>query len=134
MSQYSAPIAVKLPLLRVAHPSGEQCEAEVQKLRNNLTAPALGRNVLDSQDSLGRDISTKGVPAKTATRENNPLLFNFDHYSANDKELTPRSNWQKKVYHLDALLDQEREKCKHLETTSRDKITELEKLTTMLQS
>jgi hypothetical protein len=71
--------------------------------------------VLNQDSDEEGQINRQGVANKGGDRGHNPLLFNFDHYSANDKELTPRSNWQSKVYRLDALLEQEKEKLHKIE-------------------
>ena len=58
---------MKLPLLRVAHPSAEDGRAELDKLKTTLGEKSrrdknLLNESLDPEDSLQRDISTKGVP------------------------------------------------------------------------
>ena len=68
MSQtYTNPFAVKLPLLRVAHPTDEHNQQEINKLKTTLGEKAkrdknLLAESLDQEDSLQRDESTKGVP------------------------------------------------------------------------
>ena len=81
---------VKMPLLRVAHPSEEQCAQELDRLK-----------------SKTETISTKGVRQPPDTLKN-PLLFDFEHNY--DPQLTPRRNWQQKVVHLEAKLEQTSEK------------------------
>ena len=58
---------MKLPLLRVAHPSAEDGKVELDKLKTTLGEKSrrdknLLNESLDPEDSLQRDISTKGVP------------------------------------------------------------------------
>ena len=53
--QYSNPFAVKLPLLRVAHPSGEDNKLELDKVRTTLGEKSkknLLNESLDAEDSL----------------------------------------------------------------------------------
>ena len=90
--------AVKMPLLRVAHPSDEDSKRELERLKQKSKQARV-----DSSDDFARDISTKGVP-KNAAVENNPLLFDFNHNY--DPELTPRRSWLQKVQQLEARLDQ----------------------------
>jgi len=78
--------AVKMPLLRVAHPSDEDCKRELDRLKKS----SMQKNE-ESNDDLVREISTKGVP-KTTNEARNPLLFDFNHNY--DPELTPRRSWQ----------------------------------------
>jgi hypothetical protein len=59
-----------LPLLRVAHPSEEDCQNELERLKSNL-------KTTNAHDDIGRDISTKGV--RQVGEPKNPLLFDFDH-------------------------------------------------------
>ena len=80
---------VKMPLLRVAHPSDEDCKKELDRLKKQIK-PIIEEN----SEDLVRDISTKGVP-KGTHEANNPLLFDFNHNY--DPELTPRRSWQQKV-------------------------------------
>jgi len=94
----------------VAHPSRDACDAEARKLRDKAVTTVLNE---DSEEE--GQVNRQGVVTKNSDRGHNPLLFNFDHYSANDKELTPRSNWQSKVNQLDALLEQEKEKLHHIQ-------------------
>ena len=137
--QYSNPFAVKLPLLRVAHPSGEDNKLELDKVRTTLGEKSkknLLNESLDAEDSLQRDASTKGVPGKktgTAHQQaHNPLLFNFEHYY--DPELTPRKNWQTKVVNLDSLLEQEKEKFTQLKQENAETKADLEKQILALSS
>ena len=65
---YTNPFAVKLPLLRVAHPSSADNEHEIDKLKTTLAEKSKKNMLTDSQDaedSLTRDLSTKGVPPRS---------------------------------------------------------------------
>lgn len=77
----TAQYQVKLPLLRVAHSSEEDCKREIERLKQSIQAndPPSGSN----------QISTKGVRAQH--NERNPLIFDFDHNY--DPQLTPRRGW-----------------------------------------
>jgi hypothetical protein len=61
---YANPFAVRLPLLRVAHPTDDDKNREVEKVRKELEK-SRSKNLVESQDSddLARNISIKGVPA-----------------------------------------------------------------------
>lgn len=100
---------MKLPLLRVAHPTDEDRDREVEKVRSQLARQS--QNLIQSAESdvLNAKPSTKGVPGKSAPSldAHNPNLFNFDH--CYDPTLTPRKGWQQKVTHIEALYEQERE-------------------------
>lgn len=61
------PYQVNLPLLRVAHPSEEDCQKELDRLKSNIKT---------SQKPQDEQISTKGVRSQ---EQKNPLLFDFDH-------------------------------------------------------
>lgn len=68
--KYTNPFAVKLPLLRVAHPSAEDNAHELDKLKTTLGEKKkrdknLLNESLDAEDSLTRDLSTKGVPPRS---------------------------------------------------------------------
>lgn len=85
-------------------------EEQARKNKNLLADSA------EADDSLSRDISSKGVPG-TGTRHKqqpsgNPLLFDFDHY--HDPELTPRRKWQQKTAILDAHLEEEKQKLQQM--------------------
>jgi hypothetical protein len=83
--------AVKMPLLRVAHPSDDDCKRELERLKKQNAKPEV-----DSSDDLTRNISTKGVPKQNSDKvDRNPLIFDFDHNY--DPELTPRRAWKQKV-------------------------------------
>ena len=106
---YANPFTVKLPLLRVAHASDAENARHMSQVKTTLEEKArqnkdLIADSVDAEDSLSRDISTKGVPAGSRARKQqpsgNPLLFDFEHY--HDPELTPRSKWQQKTAILDA--------------------------------
>jgi len=64
------------------------------------------------EDSLSRDVSSKGVPGSDVRQKQqpsgNPLLFDFEHYY--DPELTPRKKWQQRNAILDAQLAEEKQK------------------------
>ena len=94
----SGVFAVKMPLLRVAHPSDEDCKKELDRLKKQ-SKPAYE----ESADDLVREVSTKGVP-KGVSEARNPLLFDFNHNY--DPELTPRRSWQQKVATLESRLEQ----------------------------
>jgi len=74
---------VKMPLLRVAHPSEDAQQKETAKIKAKFPETY---NAIDIEDSLTRDISTKGVP------RTNPQMFEFRN--SNDPQLTPRRGWQ----------------------------------------
>lgn len=61
---YTNPFAVRLPLLRVAHPTDDDKNREVENVRKELEK-SRSKNLIESQDSddLDRNISMKGVPA-----------------------------------------------------------------------
>ena len=92
----SGVFAVKMPLLRVAHPSDEDCKRKLDRLKRQ---PAYEANA----DDFEREVSTKGVP-KGVSEAKNPLLFDFNHNY--DPELTPRRSWQQKVATLESRLEQ----------------------------
>ena len=83
---------------------------EQSRKNKNLIANSL--DVDGEDDSLSRDISTRGVPAQNARQKKgqqpsgNPLLFDFEHY--HDPELTPRKKWRQKTAILDAQLAEEK--------------------------
>ena len=117
---YTNPFQVKLPLLRVAHPSDADKTREIEKVRTEIAKT----NLIQSAESDGFKPSTKGVPTQ-AKAEHNPSLFNFDH--CYDPALTPRKGWQQKVTHLEALYEQEREKVQISKTEAQNTKTELER-------
>ena len=100
-SNYANPFTVKLPLLRVAHASDADNQHQMNQLRTTLEEKAAqNKNLIadsvDADDSLSRDISSKGIPSANDRRQRqqpsgNPLLFDFEHY--HDPELTPRAKW-----------------------------------------
>ena len=59
-----------MPLLRVAHPSEEDCQNELARLKSNL-------KTTKAHYDFDGDISTKGV--RKVGEAKNPLLFDFDH-------------------------------------------------------
>ena len=68
---YSNPFTVKLPLMRVAHASDQENAQHMNHLKTTLDKQAqqnrnLIANSMDGDDSLSRDISSKGVPTSTA--------------------------------------------------------------------
>ena len=138
---YANPFAVRLPLLRVAHPTDDDKNREVENVRKELEK-SRSKNLIESQDSddLDRNISMKGVPAakpsssgQTPFQQNhNPLLFNFEHYY--DPALTPRKGWIQKVSHLEALFEQEKEKLILSRTEAAQIKVELERQLLVLSS
>jgi hypothetical protein len=104
---YTNPFQIKLPLLRVAHPTDADRNREIEKVKNELAKTRQSQNLVESGDSdafVGKP-STKGVTGKPAPSldTHNPSLFNFDH--CYDPALTPRKGWQQKVTHLEALYE-----------------------------
>ena len=76
-SEYSNPFAVKLPLLRVAHPSADEGKREVEKVKTTLGQKSKANMLdesLDVEDSLQRDVSTKGVPGKSTSGQRSGQL------------------------------------------------------------
>ena len=65
---------MKLPLLRVAHASDAESQQHMEKLKTTLEEQARkNKNLIansldvdDADDSLSRDVSTKGVPTSEA--------------------------------------------------------------------
>lgn len=54
--------------------------------------------VVDIEDSISKEISSKGVPQRPT-----PIMFDFEHN--HDPRLTPRRNWQQKVQLIDNKLE-----------------------------
>ena len=100
-----------MPLLRVAHPSEEDCRKELDRLKSNLTT-----------EDLTRDISTKGSRQKPSV---NPLLFDFEHNY--DPQLTPRRKWEQKVIVLKTKLDESESELTKYKTTHYKERNDLEK-------
>jgi hypothetical protein len=98
---------IKLPLIRVAHPSQQQCENEYNKIALNLGADGKAVSPQKHDDSVELAHDEPRRPEYT------PHLFNFEH--PYDPELTPRKKWKATVTNLDAIIEQEREKCRQLE-------------------
>lgn len=77
---------IKLPLIRVAHPSQEECEKEYSKITATLQQPqklqTKDDGLIDIEESM---VAAAKKPAYT------PHLFNFEH--PYDPELTPRRTW-----------------------------------------
>lgn len=106
---------VKLPLIRVAHPSQMECEQEYEKIRSQIDprdtrTKTRGDNRFDLEDSenLGPNIK-----AASTSNQYTPNLFNFDH--PYDPDLTPRKKWKERVTNLDSIIAQEQEKYRQLE-------------------
>lgn len=61
---YANPFTVKLPLLRVAHPTDDDKNREVEKVRKEIEKSRQSKNLVESVDSddLARNTSIKGVP------------------------------------------------------------------------
>lgn len=80
-------------------------------------------------DSLSRDISSKGVPTSGARQKQqpsgNPLLFDFEHY--HDPQLTPRKKWQQKIVIVDAELAEQKQKFQGLVQENAQMKAQLEK-------
>ena len=103
---------IKLPLIRVAHPSQADCEKEYQKI----TGQHGGSKAVSPQkydDELDVRLDPEGSIPNTRKPEYNPHLFNFEH--PYDPELTPRKKWKGIVSNLDSIIEQEREKYRTLE-------------------
>ena len=132
-ASYANPFTVKLPLLRVAHATDAEHQQQLNQVRSNLQEQAKSNMnvVADSgDDSLSRDISSKGIPSADARQQRqqpsgNPLLFDFEHY--HDPELTPRQKWQQKTVILDAQLAEERQKYQELTKENARMKAQLEK-------
>jgi hypothetical protein len=122
--------------LRVAHPTDEDKNREITKVKNDLAKSRQSQVLGESAESdvfIGKP-STKGVPGKTAQNvdSHNPGLFNFDH--CYDPALTPRKGWQQKVTHLETLYEQEREKVSLGKTDSINMKIELERQLLLLST
>lgn len=89
--------------MRVAHPTDEDKNREIEKVRHDLAKTKTSQNLVASADSDGFKPSTKGVPPAAKADTYNPGLFNFEH--AYDPQLTPRKGWQQKVTHLETLYE-----------------------------
>lgn len=65
---YANPFQVKLPLLRVAHATDAENQQHMNQLKTTLDEQdRKNKNLIqDSDDSLSRDISNKGVPTSGA--------------------------------------------------------------------
>lgn len=90
----------------------------------------------DLEDSLQRDISTKGVPAATMNanptmqshsqlKNATPLMFDFEHNR--DPSLTPRREWQQKVQLLENKIEDFTKKANQERDVFREEKFELEK-------
>ena len=95
---------IKLPLIRVAHPSQQQCENEYNRIAGDGGKAVSPQKVDDSMELAHEE------PRRP---EYTPHLFNFEH--PYDPELTPRKKWKATVTNLDAIIEQEREKYRQLE-------------------
>ena len=105
---------IKLPLIRVAHPSQEDCEKEYQKITGKIDGKSASPQKYDHDDEFNVRIDAHGTgPPNTRKPEYNPHLFNFEH--PYDPELTPRKKWKATVTNLDSIIEQEREKYRTLE-------------------
>lgn len=91
----------------MAHPTDDDKNREIEKVKHDLAKSRASQNLMASVDSDGYKPSTKGVPAKPAD-SHNPGLFAFEH--PYDPALTPRKGWQAKLAHMESLYEQEREK------------------------
>lgn len=102
---------VKMPLIRVAHPSQEECQNEFKRIKDELGVNADKKDKYDEDDLdlKPRRLNDDGAPPVQYP----PSLFNFEHYY--DKELAPVSEWKKQISNLSSLLDYEKEKTRQLE-------------------
>ena len=78
---------VRLPLIRVAHPSKEECDNEVQRIQSHLYPEKEGKKVKVQED----EEDFVRVERKDPPTSYTPNLFNFEHHY--DPELTPRRPW-----------------------------------------
>ena len=90
---------IKLPLIRVAHPSGEECQKEYEKIKAHQDGKA---GSPAKKDDLNFSDTNVRIEAPGAASSYNPTLFNFEH--PYDPELTPRKAWKAKVSNIDSLL------------------------------
>ena len=112
---------VKMPLIRVAHPSQDECQAEFKRIKGQLGA-SIDADKLDDDLDLrpGRLVDDDGAPPVQYP----PSLFNFEHHY--DKELAPVTEWKKQVSNISSLLDYEKEKTRQLEKEKLELKQELE--------
>ena len=111
---------VKLPLIRVAHPSQEDCDREFNKIQSQLQ----NKPVEKADDFSNAEDFLKDKDNKPPSHyQHTPVLFNFDHHY--DGQLTPRKGWQQQVTNLNSLLEQEQEKYRTLQI---EKMEEKQKL------
>ena len=99
---------IKLPLIRVAHPSQEECEKEYRKVTGQLDGKAVSPQKFDDGN-----VEIEQSAYQPRRPDYTPHLFNFEH--PYDPELTPRKKWKAAVASLDSIVDQEREKCRTME-------------------
>ena len=78
---------VRLPLIRVAHPSKEDCDNEVQRIQSRLNPQVETKKAVIQEEEDFVRVEKKNENPSTYT----PNLFNFEHHY--DPELTPRRPW-----------------------------------------
>ena len=100
---------IKLPLIRVAHPSQEECEQEFIKITGQYSKDEKAISPQKYDD----EVEAESIPRRP---DYTPHLFNFEH--PYDPELTPRKKWKATVSNLDSIIEQEREKYRTLEIQS----------------
>ena len=116
---------IKMPLIRVAHPSQQECEQELNKVERLLQNAKSSKNDSQQELSLGpddNDVVTLQAHGKRQAKDeiiagapriqHPPSLFNFEHHF--DKELTPRKGWQQQVNNLNSMLEYEKERYRNL--------------------
>ena len=128
---------IKLPLIRVAHPSQEECEKILRdetdkiKMRNQIEESldkemkVLDKKFADEGVNFNEGLGSaqehlanqqKYAVKPPSHKDYTPQIFAFDHHY--DSQLTPRKGWQQQVTNLNSLLDHEKEKLNALKMES----------------
>ena len=118
---------VRMPLIRIAHPTQEQCQKEVERIEAKMlgqSQPPIKRRDDNVEESSDDSVKYGGRPV--SKNEVVPNLFkNFEHHY--DPELTPRKAWKAQVINLDSMLKIEEERYRQLQKESIEKENELER-------
>ena len=110
---------VKMPLIRIAHPSDVDCQKEYKR-QMELLKKTQPDEVFGNQ-SKSNDLSS------AAKIDEGVILTNGPQKDAlYDPTLTPRARWEKQVCNLTSLLEQEKEKYRGFEISKMEEVQQLQ--------